>query len=84
MKSYVINIYRNTVKKTQVLLSDCSQFPLSQVKPHGHASKDGPASKDTISRWCKNVLESAGIDEYKFTVHSTRSASRYDDVSRLV
>ena len=34
--------------------------------------------------WCKNVLESAGIDEYKFTVHSTRSASRYDDVSRLV
>ena len=45
----LLNIYRNTIKKTQVLLSDCSQFPLSQAKPHG------PANKNNISRWCARM-----------------------------
>ena len=39
--------------------SDPSGFSL-QV--HGHVKPHGPASKDTISRWCKNVPRSVGID----------------------
>ena len=68
-KLCVIKHLREYIKKTQVLRGDCSQLLLSHVKPHG------PASKDTISRWCKNVLKFAGIDVSKFTAHSTRSAS---------
>ena len=68
-KLCVIKHLEEYTKKTQVLRSDCSQLLLSHVKPRG------PASKDTISRWCKNVLKYAGIDVSKFTAHSTRSAS---------
>ena len=68
-KLCVIKHLQAYIKKTQVVRGDSSQLLLSHVKPHG------PASKDTISRWCKNVLKSAGIDVSKFTAHSTRSAS---------
>ena len=34
-----------------------------------------PASKDTLARWTKSVLQDAGIDMTIFTLHSTRSAS---------
>ena len=40
------------------------------VKPHRHASRD------TISRWIKEVLNMAGIDTTKFSAHSSRSASK--------
>ena len=33
------------------------------------------ASDDTISRWIKSTIPSAGIDNDVFTAHSTRSAS---------
>jgi hypothetical protein len=36
----------------------------------------GPASKDTLARWMKNVLENAGIQN--FAPHSFRSASSTD------
>jgi len=52
-KLCVIKHLQEYIKKTQVLQSDCSQLLLSPVKSHS------PASKDTISRWCKNVLKSA-------------------------
>ena len=65
-KLCVIKLLQEYVKKTEVLRSDCSQLLLSHVKPRG------PASKDTISRWCKNVLKSAGIDVSKFTAHSLK------------
>ena len=68
-KLCVIKHLQEYIKKTQALRGDCSQLLLSHVKPHG------PASKDTISRWCKNILKFAGIDVSKFKVHSTRSAS---------
>ena len=68
-KLCVIKHLQEYIKKTQVVRGDCIQLLLSHVMPHG------PASKDTISRWCKNVLKSAGIDVSKFTAHSTRSAS---------
>lgn len=68
-KLCVIKHLQEYSKKTQALRGDCSQLLLSHVKPHG------PASKDTISRWCKNILKFAGIDVSKFKAHSTRSAS---------
>ena len=34
-----------------------------------------PVSSETISRWSKSVLKSAGIDVDQFSAHSTRSAS---------
>ena len=33
------------------------------------------ASQDTLTRWIKTMLQSAGIDMSVFTPHSTRSAS---------
>jgi len=68
-KLCVIKHLQEYIKKTQAVRGDCSQLLLSHVKPHGLASKD------TLSRWCKNVLKFAGIDVSKFTAHSTRSAS---------
>ena len=47
----------------------CSQLLLCHAKPNG------PASKDTISRWLKQVMTDAGIDTSIFKPHSTRSAA---------
>ena len=89
-KLCVIKHFQEYIKQTQVLRNNCSQLLLCHVKPHG------PASKDTISRWSKNVPKSAGIDVSKFTAHSSHSESasflgreecqhqRYYDASRLV
>ena len=41
----------------------------SYAKPHG------PVSRDTIARWIKQSMKSAGIDTSVFKSHSTRSAS---------
>ena len=86
-KLCVIKHLGEHIKKTQVLRGDCSQLLLSHVKPHG------PASKDTISRWCKNVLKFAGVDVYS-TQHSFRvnlflgredcQYQRYHDLNGLV
>ena len=57
------------LKRTTPFRKDSKQLLLSYVKPHG------PVRKDTISRWCKSVLSSAGIDTSKFKGHSTRAAS---------
>lgn len=67
--SVLLNIYRNKLRKPESSQNDCCQLLLSHDKPRG------PSSKDTISRWYKNVLKSAGIDVSKFTAHSTRSVS---------
>ena len=53
----------------QKSLRSSQQLFVSYVKPNG------VVSKDTISRWCKAVLEVAGIDISKFKGHSTRAAS---------
>lgn len=45
------------------------QFLLCHKKPYQ------PASKDTVSRWLKEVMKSAGIDTNIFLAHSVRSAS---------
>ena len=45
------------------------QLLLGFIKPHN------PVSTDTISRWVKQQLFSAGVDTSKFKAHSVRSAS---------
>jgi hypothetical protein len=57
------------VKRTACHRHDRKQLLLSYVKPYG------PVSKDTISRWIKSVLSSAGLDVAKFKSHSVRAAS---------
>lgn len=47
----------------------CKQLLISLLKPHR------PVSTDTIARWCKQFLASAGVDTKKFKAHSTRAAS---------
>ena len=42
---------------------------ISFVRPHS------AVSRDTISRWCRKVLEKVGIDISKYSAHSTRAAS---------
>ena len=56
--------------RTQTLRKkDCDSLFISYVKPHN------AISKDTISRWLRNVLFNAGIDCTKFKPHSIRSAA---------
>ncbi|CAH3175287.1 unnamed protein product [Porites lobata] len=62
----------STVKyliRTSNLRGSCSQLLICHCKPHG------PASKDTISRWLKQVMLDAGINTSVFKPHSTRSAA---------
>lgn len=42
---------------------------ISYQKPHK------AVSKDTIARWCRNIMEKSGIDIKKYTTHSCRSAA---------
>ena len=42
---------------------------LSYIKPHN------PVTKDSVARWCSQIMQLAGIDMSIFAPHSTRSAS---------
>ena len=44
-------------------------YLLSYVKPFK------PVARDTVSKWVKQVLQSAGIDITKYSAHSCRAAS---------
>ena len=46
-----------------------NQLLVSFLRPHD------PVSTDTIARWVKNILSSAGIDIAKFQAHSVRAAA---------
>ena len=63
MKAYVdkTSVHRADTNRNQLLLSFQKPFE--------------PVSKDTISRWIKNVLKDMGIDTTKFGAHSTIAAS---------
>ena len=56
------------IELTQDLRSSDKLF-ISYTKPHQ------VISRDTISRWCKTVMELRGIDIQKYSTHSTRSAA---------
>ena len=60
---------REYIHRTDPLRKDHSQLLLSYGKPFK------PVARDTVSRWVKQVLQSAGIDITKYSAHSYRAAS---------
>ena len=65
----VVQHLREYIHLTDPLRKDHSQLLLSYVKPFK------PVARDTVSRWVKQVLQSAGIDITKYSAHSCRAAS---------
>ena len=57
------------IKRTENIRLLNTKLLISFTKPHC------PISKDTLARWVKSFLSSAGFDTHKFTAHSTRAAS---------
>ena len=64
--------------RTQDLRGDEDKLFISYQKPYK------AVSRDTISRWAKQVLEAAGIDTNVYKSHSTRAASTSKAYSRDV
>ena len=56
------------LRRTQDL-RQCAQLFLSYIKPHR------PVGKETLSRWCTNVLKDSGIDINTYQSHSSRAAT---------
>lgn len=65
----VVTTFNYYLLRTENLRNCENQLFISFVRPHR------PVSRDTISRWLKSVLQSAGIDTSVFKAHSTRAAS---------
>ena len=65
----VVSYLKSYLKLTHSVRGECQKLFISYVKPHR------AVSKDTISRWIKDVLQKSGVDTSVFTAHSTRSAS---------
>ena len=75
----VVTCLKQYVKLTEPLRAGHDPLWLSYSKPFK------PVSRDTVSRWIKNVLEKAGVNTKVFSAHSTRaaatSAARSNNVS---
>ena len=67
-KLCVVDNLKWYLKKTFKLRRHSKLF-LATIKPNG------PVSRDTISRWCRSMMKSAGIDTTQYSSHSTRSAA---------
>ena len=65
----IYNHLEEYIARTKSIRGDISQLLITYSRPH-HA-----ASSETISRWCKQFLELAGIETPKHKGHSTRAAS---------
>ncbi len=65
----LITVLKEYLKRTKLLRGSHTKLLLVTQKPYG------PASKNTIVRWFKDVLRAAGIDLNIFTPHSSRAAS---------
>ena len=60
---------REYLKRTSSYRGENTQLFLSYIKPFK------PVSKDTFSRWIKEILKAAGNNTDKYSPHSTRAAS---------
>ncbi|XP_073237618.1 uncharacterized protein [Porites lutea] len=76
LKAYPVNkalcVYSHLteyLRRTQSLRGAETKLFISFVKPHKRVSRD------TISRWIRTTMESAGIDISMFKPHSTRMAA---------
>ena len=66
----VVTTLTEYLVRTKVLRpSGQSQLLISYVKPYK------PVSRDTVTRWVRYTMTSAGIDVTKYSAHSTRAAS---------
>ena len=65
----VATVLDEYIKRTEPLRGSEKQLFISFIKPHKKVSKE------SISRWIKNVMQVAGIDTSIFKPHSTRAAS---------
>ena len=65
----VLQHLKEYIHRTDPLRKDHSQLLLSYVKPLR------PVARDTVSRWVKQVLQSAGIDITEYSTHSCRAVS---------
>lgn len=66
---YPLSTLKEYIQKTKPLRNSEKQLFISFVQPHK------AVSRDTISRWTKDVLKLSGIDITTFTTHSTRAAT---------
>ena len=66
-KLCVIQCLNEYIARTKFVRKGEDLLFLCYVKPHG------PASKDTLARWLKTMLQDAGIEDY--TAHSFRSVA---------
>lgn len=73
----IINILKEFIRRTVDLRGTETKLFIQTQKPHKFVSRD------TISRWIKHTLCSAGIDTSIFTPHSTRAASTSAAFSRV-
>ena len=69
-KLCVVENLKQYLAKTSAIRQH-SQLFISYQKPHQ------PVSKDTLARWCKQVLGLAGIDIDQYSAHSSRSATTF-------
>ena len=53
------------INRTSQIRNSCKQLLINYIRPHG------PVKKSTVSRWCKSILYTVGIDINKFSEHST-------------
>lgn len=67
-KLCVFNALEEYLQRTDEFRNGTDKLFLCYKSPHG------PASKDTLSRWVKDVMLAAGVEDY-FGPHSTRSAA---------
>ena len=64
-----VTTLREYLKRTETIRQDECQLLISYAKPHKRISRD------TLSRWIREILQLSGIDLTKFKPHSMRSAS---------
>lgn len=64
-----VTVYNEYLFRTKNVRKNKTKLLLSYVKPHECVSRD------TISRWIKEIMTRAKIDTTKYTAHSVRSAS---------
>ena len=61
--------FKEYLQRTKQYRTQYSQLLLSYVKLFQ------PVSKDTVSRWVKQILRASGISTEKYSAHSIRAAS---------
>ena len=73
----IVTALSHYIRRTAPHRKDTNQLFLTTRHPFG------PASRDSIRRWTKDILSAAGVDMSIFTPHSTRAASTSKAATRI-